>query len=57
VERGKLPSKLKSSGFRISYVRYADDFLIGINGPESLAISIKGEIDAFLKDKLKLTLS
>lgn len=40
----------------VKYVRYADDFIIGVNGPRKLASDIKTEIAEFLKMKLKLTL-
>jgi group II intron reverse transcriptase/maturase len=42
---------------RIKYVRYADDWLIGVIGSHELAEEIKNRIGAFLKDKLALTLS
>lgn len=42
---------------RVRYVRYADDWIIGIDGPKSLAVRIKEEVGEFLKDELKLTLS
>jgi group II intron reverse transcriptase/maturase len=42
---------------RIKYIRYADDWLIGICGPRVLAQTVKEEISVFLKDDLKLTLS
>ncbi|MGT8956830.1 reverse transcriptase domain-containing protein [Bacillus cereus] len=42
---------------RLTYVRYADDFLIGIIGPKEDAQHVKEEIAKFLKDKLKLELS
>lgn len=42
---------------RIRYVRYADDFIIGIQGPHSLAEQIKTEVGTFLKETLKLELS
>lgn len=56
-ERTRLPSTIHGPGFRVYYVRYADDFLIGVNGPKSMADSLKVEIDAFLQDKLKLSLN
>lgn len=40
----------------ITYVRYADDFIIGVEGSKQLAILIKDEIKVFL-DKLELTLN
>lgn len=55
--REKLPSSYGGPGFRIYYVRYADDFLIGINGPKTLAEKLKLEINTFLSEKLKLTMS
>ena len=57
AERSKLNSKVKSTGFRIRYIRYADDFLIGIQGNYNIAKNIREEIGIFLKDKLKLDMS
>lgn len=42
---------------KIKYLRYADDWIIGLCGSRSLAESIKQEIKTFLGDRLKLTLS
>ncbi|MDR2970081.1 MAG: group II intron reverse transcriptase/maturase [Tannerellaceae bacterium] len=42
---------------RMKYVRYADDFLIGIIGNKEDAIRIKEDIKNFLQSKLKLELS
>jgi hypothetical protein len=42
---------------RIKYQRYADDWIIGIGGPRTLAEQVKEELRTFLKDSLKLTLS
>jgi len=42
---------------RVKYVRYADDWIIGIDGPKELATRIKAEIGTFLSEVLKLTLS
>ena len=42
---------------RIKYLRYADDWLIGICGPRTLAERIKEELKLFLGQDLKLTLS
>jgi len=42
---------------RLKYVRYADDFLIGIIGSKQDAINIKEDIKNFLKEKLALELS
>ncbi|PGA91142.1 reverse transcriptase domain-containing protein [Bacillus toyonensis] len=42
---------------RLSYVRYADDFLIGVIGSKEDAQFIKDEIATFLKEKLNLELS
>src|SRR6266702_677418 len=42
---------------RIKYVRYADDWLIGVIRSHELAEEIKNRVGAFLKDKLALTLS
>jgi group II intron reverse transcriptase/maturase len=42
---------------RISYVRYAGDFVIGIAGPRSLATQIMKELQSFLSEILKLELT
>jgi hypothetical protein len=42
---------------RIKYLRYADDWLVGVCGPRTLAEQIKEELKIFLKESLKLTLS
>ena len=54
-----LPSKQVDDPefIRIRYLRYADDWLVGICGSHALAEEIKGEIKSFLRDSLKLTLS
>lgn len=45
------------SYIRLHYVRYADDWVIGVTGPKSLASQIKGDIAGFLEEHLNLTLS
>ena len=42
---------------RLRYVRYADDFLLGFNGPKSEAEEIKQALREFLREGLKLELS
>ena len=42
---------------RLQYVRYADDFLIGIHGTKAEAEEIKNWLEAFLRDELQLELS
>ncbi|OLR25178.1 reverse transcriptase domain-containing protein [Bacillus cereus] len=42
---------------RLSYARYADDFLIGVIGSKEDAQFIRDEIATFLKEKLNLELS
>jgi group II intron reverse transcriptase/maturase len=45
-------------GYRkIKYVRYADDFLIGIIGDKQDAIAVKEDVKNFLNEKLDLELS
>lgn len=47
-----------STGFkRLKYVRYADDFIIGINGSKEDCQIIKHSIKEFLENNLKLELS
>jgi Type II intron maturase/Reverse transcriptase (RNA-dependent DNA polymerase) len=42
---------------RLRYVRYADDFLLGFDGPKEEAERIRGRLRDFLRDHLKLELS
>lgn len=55
-ERNRIPSRIRT-GIRIRYVRYADDWLIGIIGPKSLCEDIKQQCKEFLSTNLKLKLS
>ncbi|MCW7552948.1 reverse transcriptase domain-containing protein [Endozoicomonas gorgoniicola] len=41
----------------IKYVRYADDWLLGIYGPKEMAKDIKKQAEEFLRHELKLELS
>src|SRR5947207_11794450 len=45
------------SFIRIKYLRYADDWIIGICGPQRLPAQVKEELTTFLSQGLKLTLS
>jgi group II intron reverse transcriptase/maturase len=42
---------------RLTYVRYADDFILSLSGPKTDAEDIKSQIKTFLRDTLKLELS
>lgn len=42
---------------RVKYVRYADDWIVGVIGSKKLAQEIKERIGRFLLDEMKLTLS
>jgi group II intron reverse transcriptase/maturase len=42
---------------RLRYVRYADDWLLGLAGPRSETEEIKAKIGEYLRDSLKLELS
>jgi hypothetical protein len=42
---------------RITYLRYADDWIVGVCGSKALAETMKQEIKTFLWNHLKLTLS
>jgi hypothetical protein len=59
VEMRKIHSvnPMDSDFTRVHYIRYADDFLVLINGSKELADTLKMEIGDFLKTKLKLELS
>lgn len=42
---------------RLRYIRYADDFILGFDGPKAEAENIKERLKEFLHDNLKLELS
>lgn len=54
-----MPSKeVGDSNFkRLYYIRYADDWLVGISGSKQDAVVIKERIKSFLEVELRLTLS
>jgi retron-type reverse transcriptase len=58
-EQRKVPSKMfRDDSYRnLQYVRYADDFLIGVIGSKEDAESVKADLTVFLKETLGLTLS
>ena len=55
----KTPSKMVNDPeyIRVKYLRYADDWLIGLCGSDALAEEMKQEVSSFLREPLKLTLS
>jgi retron-type reverse transcriptase len=55
----RIPSRIPNEiGYRnCKYIRYADDFVIGILGPRSLAIKIRELVKDFLKNELNVELS
>lgn len=55
VKRGFPARDPKDDNFRrMHYIRYVDDFIIGFTGSKAEAEDIKGRIEAFLFDELKL---
>lgn len=58
-ERSQYPSvnRMDDGYRRLKYVRYADDFLLGVIGSKEDCKKIKDDIRAFLEQKLKLELS
>jgi group II intron reverse transcriptase/maturase len=57
--RMRIPSRIPNEiGYRnCKYIRYADDFVIGILGPRSMAIDIREKVKDFLKNELNVELS
>ena len=52
------PHDLKETGYKsLQYVRYADDFIVGIIGSKNDAQQLKEELTTFLKESLGLILS
>jgi group II intron reverse transcriptase/maturase len=57
TQKQSSPTRDDGSFIRVKYVRYADDWCVGVNGPKHLAVQIRDEVKHFLSDKLGLTLS
>ncbi|MBP3038770.1 hypothetical protein J9303_04525 [Bacillaceae bacterium Marseille-Q3522] len=53
----KVLDEMDSDFVRVKYVRYADDFVIGVIGSKELTKQIKKEVGEFLTTELKLSLS
>lgn len=51
-KRNQTPS-LADPGIEIQFVRYADDWMIGVKGPKSLAKQLKEEVTQFFEENLK----
>lgn len=58
-EQRKLPTHpVQETSYKaIQYVRYADDFIVGVIGSHEDAKKLKQDLTVFLKEKLGLTLS
>lgn len=54
----RIPSRIPNEiGYRnCKYIRYADDFIIGILGPRNMAIEIRYKVKDFLKHELNVEL-
>ena len=58
VQRSTTPKDPKDNTYKaIQYVRYADDFIVGVIGSKTDAEMVKAAIRDFLLEKLKLKLS
>lgn len=55
-ERNSLPTRIRN-GTRIYYVRYADDWVVGVLGNRATADKLKTEIGEYLRTELHLELS
>lgn len=55
----RIPSRIPNEiGYRnCKYIRYADDFVISVLGPRSMAIEIRDKVKDFLKNELHVELS
>lgn len=58
-ERAAFPSRDEMDGSyrRLKYIRYADDFILGVIGSKEDALRIKEDIKSFLSESLALELS
>ena len=54
-----IPSMIRdeTTGYRVRYNRYADDWVIGVSAPRHIVVKIVDEVEHFLKETLSLELS
>jgi group II intron reverse transcriptase/maturase len=57
LEKESSVNEMDENFKRLSYVRYADDFLCGVVGSKADALKIKEDIKTFINEKLHLSLS
>eukprot|EP01024_Parvocaulis_polyphysoides_P020373 TRINITY_DN19503_c1_g3_i1.p1 TRINITY_DN19503_c1_g3~~TRINITY_DN19503_c1_g3_i1.p1 ORF type:complete len:514 (+),score=12.18 TRINITY_DN19503_c1_g3_i1:662-2203(+) len=59
LDRLKLQTSVTNESKRITmrYVRYANNWILGVKGPRKLAVQAQADIKAFLKNSLNLRLS
>jgi hypothetical protein len=51
----RIPSTVRDDSFvRLHYVRYADDFIMGVEGSAAIAKEVLSKLEAFVSEKLKL---
>lgn len=55
-ERNSLPTRIRD-GIRLYYVRYADDWVVGVLGDKATTNKLKEEISEYLRTELLLELS
>jgi len=51
---GRSEGNVQATKNFIHYIRYADDFIVGIGGSKKLAEEVRGKIDSFLQNNLYL---
>ena len=56
-KKGLTPTTHDDNYCRVTYVRYADDFIVGIRGTKDIARKIFEEVKTFLKSNLRLTVN
>jgi group II intron reverse transcriptase/maturase len=59
VHKRKIPrgDPFQKEYRNVKYIRYADDFLVGILGPRKMAVEIRNKIQKYLKEELYIDLN
>lgn len=50
----KPGSNVDNEGTKVHYIRYGDQWVVGVDGPKSLAVKLRNEIRSYLNGNLKL---